>query len=55
MTQALAIGARKYGAQLLQQTPVTHLKPKTDGKWEVQTPKGTITANRVINAAGTAS
>ena len=49
---ALAAGARKYGAQILQGTPVTGMKPRDDGGWEVDTPKGSITANRVINASG---
>ncbi|XP_077988994.1 dimethylglycine dehydrogenase, mitochondrial-like [Glandiceps talaboti] len=52
LTQAYAIGARKYGAEIYQNSPVLGLKQTSDGKWEVETPHGTIKANRVINAAG---
>ncbi|ELU05418.1 hypothetical protein CAPTEDRAFT_159052 [Capitella teleta] len=52
MTMALAVGARKYGAKLLQGTPVTAMTPRDDGRWEVDTHKGTITADRVVNATG---
>lgn len=52
LTQALAIGARRYGAQILQQTPVTGLDQKTDGSWDVATPQGTIRAQRIVNVTG---
>ncbi|XP_077988921.1 dimethylglycine dehydrogenase, mitochondrial-like [Glandiceps talaboti] len=52
LTQAYAIGARKYGAEIYQNSPVTGLKQTSDGKWEVDTQHGTIKANRVINASG---
>ncbi|XP_077988471.1 dimethylglycine dehydrogenase, mitochondrial-like [Glandiceps talaboti] len=52
LTQAYAIGARKYGAEIYQNSPVLGLKQTSDGKWEVETQHGTIKANRVVNAAG---
>ncbi|XP_070543169.1 dimethylglycine dehydrogenase, mitochondrial-like isoform X2 [Ptychodera flava] len=52
LTQAYAIGARKYGAEIYQHSPVLGLKQTSDGKWDVETQHGTIRANRVVNAAG---
>lgn len=52
LTQALAIGARKYGADLYMPAPVTGLSHRTDGRWDVHTEHGTIKAKEVINAAG---
>lgn len=49
---ALAAGARKYGALLKYPAPVTSLKPMPDGTWDVETPQGSVRANRVVNAAG---
>jgi len=52
LTQALAIGARKYGAEIYQGAPVTATTQKSDGTWDVTTPHGTISATHIINAAG---
>ncbi|XP_071520063.1 dimethylglycine dehydrogenase, mitochondrial-like [Panulirus ornatus] len=52
LTQAIAKGARKYGAQILQGTEVTALNLREDGRWVVSTTNGDIIANRVVNAAG---
>ncbi|XP_033120611.1 dimethylglycine dehydrogenase, mitochondrial-like [Anneissia japonica] len=52
LTQALAIGARMYGADLYQNSPVTATFQRSDGGWDVMTEHGTINAKRVINAAG---
>ena len=52
LTQALAIGARKYGADLYMPAPVTGLSHRTDGRWDVHTEHGTIKAKEVVNAAG---
>lgn len=51
---AYAAGARNYGAKFFLETPVMGLKPRTDGKWDVETSKGNIVAKRVINASGNA-
>ena len=52
LTQAIAIGARKYGAKLQQKTEVTKLDLKEDGSWDVGTNQGTLNAGLVINAGG---
>ncbi|KAF4099052.1 hypothetical protein G5714_021082 [Onychostoma macrolepis] len=52
LTMALAAGARMYGAQIYNPAPVTGLTPTADGRWDVQTPHGTIRANRIVNATG---
>lgn len=52
LTMALAAGARKYGALLKYPAPVTSLKPRPDGTWDVETPQGSVRANRIVNAAG---
>ncbi|XP_077354132.1 dimethylglycine dehydrogenase, mitochondrial isoform X2 [Festucalex cinctus] len=52
LTMALAAGARMYGAQIYNPAPVTGLTPTADGKWDVQTPHGTIRADRIVNATG---
>uniref|UniRef100_F7DS18 Dimethylglycine dehydrogenase, mitochondrial n=1 Tax=Ornithorhynchus anatinus TaxID=9258 RepID=F7DS18_ORNAN len=52
LTMALAAGARRYGALLKFPAPVTGLKPRSDGTWEVETSQGTIRAKRVVNASG---
>ena len=52
LTQAIAIGARKYGAKLQQKTKVTSLDLKENGTWDIGTNQGTINAGLVVNAAG---
>lgn len=52
LTQALAIGARKYGAEIYLASPVQGLNLKADGSWDVQTPHGTIKAKKIINCGG---
>ena len=51
-TQAMAIGARKNGAEIYRRTLVTDIKQLESGEWEVTTDKGTITCEHVVNAAG---
>jgi len=52
VTHAFAKGARMGGATIERQCPVTALTPRADGGWDVATPKGTVVAETVINAAG---
>ena len=52
LTQALAVGARMYGAQVYMPAPVTGLHFRPDGRWDVHTPHGTIKTKHVVNAAG---
>ncbi|WP_121063505.1 GcvT family protein [Chachezhania antarctica] len=52
VTQAYAAGARARGAEIHRFTPVTATRPQPDGGWVVETPKGEIRTDWVINAAG---
>ena len=52
VTHAYAQGARKNGAEIYRFTPVVETNPRSDGTWDVITPKGNIHAEAVVNAAG---
>jgi dimethylglycine dehydrogenase len=52
MTQALAKGARDAGAEIHRKTRVTAIARTPSGEWRVETDRGVITAQSVINAAG---
>jgi dimethylglycine dehydrogenase len=52
VTMALATGARKMGAKIHQQTPVTGIERKPSGEWLVKTEKGDITCEHVVSATG---
>ena len=52
LTQALAKGARKHGANLFQNAEVTKLDLKENGSWDISTNEGILNADLVINAAG---
>jgi dimethylglycine dehydrogenase len=52
VTHAFAKVARNLGATIHRHTPVLETNPRADGKWDVVTEKGTITADYVVNAAG---
>jgi dimethylglycine dehydrogenase len=52
ITQAMAIGARKHGAEINQHTLVTGVEQKPNDEWVVHTDKGDITCQYVVNAAG---
>ncbi|MCP5368153.1 MAG: GcvT family protein [Hyphomicrobiales bacterium] len=52
VTHAYAIAARKLGARIHRFTPVVETNPRPDGGWDVVTPRGTIHAETVVNAAG---
>jgi dimethylglycine dehydrogenase len=52
VTHAYAKGARHYGAKIHRETPVIETTARRDGGWDVVTPKGTIRADIVVNAAG---
>ncbi len=52
VTQAYAAGARQRGAQIHRFTPVTGTVAQPDGSWIVQTPRGDIHTEWVVNAAG---
>ncbi|SLN18359.1 4-methylaminobutanoate oxidase (formaldehyde-forming) [Roseovarius gaetbuli] len=52
LCQALARRARKAGAEIHRHTPVTGLRQLADDTWSVETPKGEIHADIVVNACG---
>ncbi|WP_420859496.1 GcvT family protein [Marivivens marinus] len=52
VTMAYAAGARARGAEIHRFTPVTATVQQPDGSWIVETPKGNIQTEWVINAAG---
>ncbi|MFK7763513.1 MAG: FAD-dependent oxidoreductase [Roseobacter sp.] len=51
LTQALAKGARDMGAKILRFTPATGVR-RENGEWIVETEKGEIRCDKVVNAAG---
>ena len=52
-TQAMAAGARQRGAEIYRHNPVMGLSRTSSGEWQVATKDGSITAEIVVNAAGT--
>jgi dimethylglycine dehydrogenase len=52
VTLAMAEGARAKGASVERQAPVTDLVALPSGEWDVVTPRGTVRAGIVVNAAG---
>ena len=52
VTQALARGAREAGAEIHRFNPVVATVQRPDGTWQVETEKGTVIADAVVNAAG---
>ena len=52
VTYAYAKGARALGAEIERFTPVLATTQRADGSWDVETDKGTIHADVVVNAAG---
>ncbi len=52
ITMAMSIGAKKHGAEINTHTQVTGIDRTAAGEWRVQTDKGDITCEFVVNAAG---
>ncbi len=52
LCQALARRARKAGAEVYRHTPVTGLRQEPGGEWIVETAKGEIRCEMVVNACG---
>ncbi len=52
LCQALAARARKAGASIHRNTPVTGLSQNATGEWQIETPQGTLAAEHVVIAAG---
>ena len=52
ITNAMAAGARKLGAEIYRRTRVTDIKLQPTGEWRVFTENGNIDCQHVVNAAG---
>jgi dimethylglycine dehydrogenase len=52
VTNAMAAGARRLGAEICRRTLVTDIKLLETGEWQVITDKGNITCEHVVNSAG---
>lgn len=52
ITNAMAAGARKLGAEVHRRTRATDIKLLKTGEWQVVTDRGTITCEHVVNSAG---
>ncbi len=52
LTQAFAAGARKLGATIYRNTPVTGISQTSSGEWKVETDKGEITCEHVVSCTG---
>ncbi|MEM7671431.1 MAG: FAD-dependent oxidoreductase, partial [Pseudomonadota bacterium] len=52
-TFALAAGARQLGAKIIRRCRATNITLLPSGEWQVETEKGTITCEHVVNAGGT--
>ena len=52
LCNAMAIGARNMGAEIVRKNRVVGIDPLPDGQWCVRTEQGDVTAEIVVNAAG---
>lgn len=52
-TNAMATAARNMGAEIVRHNPVLSLSRNGSGEWVIETEKGTLIAEHVVNAAGT--
>ncbi|MEM6944194.1 MAG: FAD-dependent oxidoreductase [Pseudomonadota bacterium] len=50
---ALAKGARQLGAKIIRRCRATNVTRTTTGEWQVETERGSITCQHVVNAGGT--
>ncbi len=53
VTMAMAAGARQKGVRIIRQCQATNITQAENGEWVVETPKGTITCEHLVNAGGT--
>jgi dimethylglycine dehydrogenase len=53
VTMAMAAGARAKGARIIRHCRATNITQADTGEWVVETEKGTITCEHVVNAGGT--
>ena len=52
-TNAMAIGARQLGAKIIRRCRATNITQAKNGEWIVETERGSITCEHVVNAGGT--
>ncbi len=52
VTMAMAAGARQKGARIIRQCRATNITQAVNGEWVVETEKGAITCEHVVNAGG---
>jgi dimethylglycine dehydrogenase len=52
VTNAMAAGARKLGAKIERRTRVTNITLLPSGEWQVETDKGNVICEHVVNSAG---
>ena len=53
VTMAMATGARQKGVQIIRKCRATNITQLPSGEWKVETDKGSITCEHVVNAGGT--
>ncbi|MEO0744062.1 MAG: FAD-dependent oxidoreductase [Pseudomonadota bacterium] len=53
VTMAMAAGARQKGVRIIRQCRATNITQEPSGAWRVETEKGTILCEHVVNAGGT--
>ena len=53
ITQALATGARQLGVKIIRRCQATNITQNANDEWVVETQKGTIICEHVVNAGGT--
>ena len=53
VTMAMATGARQKGVQIIRKCRATNITKLLSGEWKVETDKGSITCEHVVNAGGT--
>ncbi len=53
VTMAMAAGARALGARIIRRCRATNITQDPAGAWQVETGRGTITCDHVVNAGGT--
>ncbi|WP_170405137.1 FAD-dependent oxidoreductase [Ruegeria arenilitoris] len=53
VTMAMAAGARALGVRIIRRSRATNITPAANGEWVVETERGTIRCEHVVNAGGT--
>lgn len=53
VTMAMAAGARQQGVEIVRHCRATNIEQQPNGEWLVETERGSITCEHVVNAGGT--